>query len=300
MAGGSYAAAELMSLLSHEAIDLTIEEFSNVPSSHITPLDGIRLAQRVESILMLPEVHGVVVTHGTDTIEETAYLLDLIINTTKPVVCTGSLRQSDYPNCDSIVNLAQAIRVAASPQARDFGVLLVFDGEIHAASQVQKLSTDPVHDFTSPYGGPLGRIEARNIWFYARPLRRQYIPCSRLGEPVELIRIPQGGDDRLLRHCIEDQVMGIVIEAFGSGRVPPWWLPALSEAIAKRIVVAVTSRCFYGSLGDDHGYVGAYHDLQRLGVLLVHNLSGIKTRIKLMVALGAARSNEELRNWFKS
>lgn len=298
-AGGSNATPDLLSLLPRNEIELTFEEFSNVPSSHFMPVNALKLAQRVESVLMSPEVQGVVVTHGTDTLEETAYLLDLTTNASKPVVVTGSVRQTNRPDCDSMLNLANAIRVAASSLARDLGVLLVFDGEIHAASQAQKLYTQPSHAFTSPCGGPLGRIDAHNIWFYTRPARRQYIPCSRLEESVDLIRLTQGGDDRQIRHSIEDQVGGVVIEVFGSGRVPPWLLPPITDALTRRIVVAITSRCLYGSLGDDYGYVGAYHDLQRLGVLLVHNLSGIKTRIKLMVALGAARNNEELRTWFK-
>jgi L-asparaginase len=115
---------------------------------------------------------------------------------------------------------------------------------------------------------------------------------------VDLIKIGQGAEDRMLRHSIEDGVAGIVIEAFGSGRVPPWWLPAISEALAQRTAVVIATRCGAGSLHDEYGYVGAFHDLQRLGLLFAHNLSGAKARIKLMVALGAARKPGELKAWF--
>lgn len=302
MVGGavpSLKGEDFLSLLPRDGIDLVFEEFSNLPSSHFTPVGALELAQRVESALMAPDIDGVVVTHGTDTLEETAYLLDLSTNSTKPVVFTGSMRTASKVGYDGVANLSSAIRVAAHPEARDMGVLVVFGGEIHSASQVQKIYTQSLGAFQSPGSGPLGRVDGDTVWMQHRPLRRQYIPCSHLEEMVDLIRITQGADDRLLRHSIEDGVAGIVIEAFGSGRVPPWWLPAVSEAISRRLVVAITSRCIAGSLGDEYGYVGAYHDLRRLGVLFVPNLNGTKTRIKLMLALGAARSNEELRKWFQ-
>lgn len=297
--GSPRKSGDLQSLLPTNDIQLAFDEFSNVPSSHFMPANGLKLAQRVESVLLSPDVSGVVVSQGTDTLEETAYLLDLTVNSPKPIVFTGSILPSLNPDYDGLANLVDAIRVAAAPEARELGVVVVFDEEIHAASEAQKVHTHARSEFQSPGSGPLGRIDGRSIWLRHRPLRRQYIPCSRLEETIDLICLTQGSDDRLLRHSTTDRVAGIVIEAFGSGRVPPWWLPAISDAIAQRTVVALTSRCLFGSLGDEHGYVGAYHDLRRLGVLLVHNLNGMKTRIKLMVALGAARNHEELRAWFK-
>ncbi len=290
---------EFLSLLPRESIDLAFEEFSNLPSSHIMPVRGLELAQRVESALLAPDVDGVVITHGTDTLEETAYLLDLTLNSPKPVVFTGSMRMVSRTGYDGVTNLSNAIRVAAASEAREMGTLIVLGDDIHAASEAQLVHTQAINAIQSPGSGPLGHVESKHIWLHHRPLRRQYIPCARLEETVDLICLVQGGDDRMLRHSMADGVTGVVLEAFGSGRVPPWWLPAITEAIAQRIVVAVTSRCQSGGLGDDYGYVGAYHDLRRLGVLLVHNLNGPKARIKLMVALGAARSTEELRGWFR-
>ncbi|NJN66638.1 MAG: asparaginase [Chloroflexaceae bacterium] len=296
----SLPGTDFWALVPHEDIHLSFEEFSNIPGSHFTPVNALKLSQVVESSLMSPDIYGVVITHGSDTIEETAYLLDLTTSSPKPIVVTGTVRHANTPDHEGLTNLVHAIRLAASPEARDLGVVLVSGGEIHAASQVQKVYTHSLNAFQSPGSGPLGRVESHRIWLNHRPYRRQYIPCSRLEESVDLIRIAQGADDRLLRHAIQDRVAGIVIEVFGSGRVPPWWLPAIGDAVAQRIVVAVTSRCVFGGLGDEHGYVGAYHDLQRLGVLMVHYLDGCKTRIKLMAALGAARSTEELRQWFAS
>jgi L-asparaginase len=289
---------DFMSLLPRGGVDLAFEEFTNLPSSHLTPAQVLDLGQRVEAALSAPDVDGVVVTHGTDTLEETAYLLDLTTNSAKPIVVTGAMRTATMVGYDGMLNLAAAIRVAAAPEARSLGTLVVFNEHIFAASEVQKSHSQDSNAFDAPGSGPLGRIEGERVWLRHRPMRRLFIPCSRLEELVDLIKIGQGASERMLRHAIDDGVAGIVIEAFGSGRVPPWWLPPIGEAIAQRTAVVIATRCGAGSLYDEYGYVGAYHDLQRLGALFAHNLSGVKARIKLMVALGAARKPEELRSWF--
>lgn len=279
-------------------IAVSFEEYTNLPSSHITPMMALDLAQRVDSLLLSPDIDGIVITHGTDTLEETAYLLDLTISSPKPVVITGSMRTATAVGYDGIANLSGAIRVAASPDARDLGTLVVFNEEIHAASEVQKVHSLALNAFGSPATGPLGRVDGERVQILRRPTNRLYIPCARLEERVDLVITAQGLDDRPLRAAIEEGVAGVAIAALGSGRVPPWWLPTIQEAISKRIAVAITTRCLSGTCYDDYGYVGAYHDLRRLGVLFAQGLSPVKARIKLMVALGAARTPDELRNWF--
>lgn len=302
MVGGavpSLKGNEFLALLPRAGINLAFEEFSNLPGSHFTPANGLELSQHIEALLLMPDVDSVVVTHGTDTLEETAYLLDLTLQTSKPVVCTSAMRPATSPGYDGVINLAHAIRVAAAPEARDLGVLVVVGDEIFAASEVQQVHTQSQHGFQAPGSGPVGCVDVQQVRLDHRPTRRQHIPCTRLEEMVDLIRLSQGASDRLLRHSIEDGVAGIVVETFGSGRVPPWWLPAMGEALSRRTMVAITTRCASGSLGDTYGYVGAYHDLERLGVLMANNLSGPKARIKLMIALGTARNQQELRKWFE-
>jgi len=289
---------DFIALLPRGGVDLAFEEFANLPSSHLTPAQVLDLGQRVEAALNAPDVDGVVVTHGTDTLEETAYLLDLTIQSPKPLVLTGAMRTATQLGYDGMLNLAAAIRVAAAPEAQGFGTLVVFNDQIFAACDVQKTHSQQANAFEEPGSGPLGSVEGERVWLRQRPALRQFIACSRLEEMVDLIKIGQGAGERQLRHAIEDGLAGIVIEAFGSGRVPPWWLPTISEALAQRTAVVIATRCGAGSLYDEYGYVGAFHDLQRLGVLFAHNLSGIKARIKLMVALGTARKPSELRAWF--
>jgi L-asparaginase len=289
---------DFMAQLPRSGVELAFEEFTNLPSSHLTPTQALELGQRVESALLAPDVDGVVVTHGTDTLEESAYLVDLTVNSPKPIVFTGAMRIATSVGYDGMLNLAAAIRVAAAHEARDQGAMVVFNEAIFAASEAQKTHSQAANAFEAPGSGPLGRVEGDRVWLSHRAARRLYIPCSRLEELVDLIKIGQGAEDRMLRHSIEDGVAGIVIEAYGSGRVPPWWLPTIGEAIAQRTVVVIATRCGAGSLHDEYGYVGAFHDLQRLGVLFAHNLSGVKARIKLMFGLGAARRPGELKAWF--
>jgi L-asparaginase len=290
---------ELLSLLPRNDVDFTFEDVNSLPGSHQTPSAMLELSQRVESALMSPDVDGAVVLCGTDTLEESAYLLDLTVRGAKPVVFTSATRSAAGSGYDGVANLAAAIRLAAAADARDFGALVVFGGSVFAASEVQQIYADDPGGFDAPGSGPLGRVEGERVLLRHRLARRTYIPCARLEEMVDLIRLTQGSDDRLLRHSLDDGVAGIVIEVFGSGRVPPWWLPAISEAARRRTMICVATRCAAGMLGDEHGYVGAYHDLKRAGVLFAHGLTGAKARIKMMVALGAARNTVELREWFK-
>jgi L-asparaginase len=289
---------DIIAQLTHSGITIEFNEFSSLPGSHFTPVQGLELARHIDALLRDETVTGVVVTHGTDTLEETAYLLDLTINHQKPVVVTGSARSATMPGYDGLHNLASAIRVAAATETRETGVLVVFAGQIFAAADAQKTYAHSVEAFAAPGSGPLGWIVADRIWMRHRPAQRMYIPCAHLEERVDLITPGQGSDDRLLRHAIADRVAGIVIEAFGSGRMPPWWLPAIQEATAQRIMVAIAPCTGSGALHDEYGYVGAYHDLERLGVLFAHYLNGRKARIKLMLALGAVRRPEDVRVWF--
>lgn len=291
---------DFLAQLPRTGVELVFEEFSNLPSSHLTPAHVLELGRRIEATLSNDTVHGLVVTHGTDTLEETAFLLDLTVQSPKPLALTGAMRTATALGYDGISNLAAAILVAASDEARNQGALVVFNDTIFAAADVQKVHSQSVDAFAAPGSGPVGRVEGGRVWVRHRNERRLFIPCTRLQEQVDLITVCQGADDRLLRHAIADGVAGVVLEVFGGGRVPPWWLPTISDALSKRIAVVIATRCGAGTLHDEYGYVGAYHDLQRLGVLFAHNQNGVKARVKLMAALGAARKPADLRAWFAS
>jgi L-asparaginase len=269
------------------------EEHCDLPSAHFT-LDTIwGLCMRIAEIILDDDVRGIVVTHGTDTMEETAYLVDLTVDTDKPIVLTGAMRTASDEGYEGMANLSSAIRVAASLMARDLGALVVMNQEIHAARDVTKAHTQSLDTFKSPSYGPLGRVDADGI-VVDRRVVRQHIPCSRLEPDVHLIKLTVGVEDTFLRHLISRNAAGVVIEALGGGRVPPWWLPTIRQAIQQGMAVVIASRCASGRVYDAYGYEGAHKDLVEAGAVFAEGLSGQKARIKLMVALGAGRRGEDV------
>lgn len=290
-------AEELKSFLPPDIGPLEAEEFSNLPSAHMTVDLIFKLTQKVRDLVAAEEVTGVVITHGTDVMEETAYLLDLVVDTEKPIVLTGAMRTASQVGYDGIANLKAAVRVAASSEARNLGALVVMNDEVHAARYVTKSHTQTLDTFQSPSWGPLGRVDGDRVAIGKR-VKREHIPCQRLAADVPLIKLAVGLDERFLHQAIERRVDGAVIEALGGGRVPPWWMPTIKEAINRGLVVVIASRCPAGRVYDEYGYVGAYRDLKKAGVIFSEGLSGQKARIKLMVALGSTRDPESIQEMF--
>jgi L-asparaginase len=266
--------------------NITMEEVYNLPSAHFT-LDTLwTIRERAAAHAARPDVDGIVVTHGTDTLEETAMLLDLTVDSAKPVVITGAMRTASELGYDGFANLAVAARVAASDAALDLGTLVVFNDTVHAARYVTKTHTQATNTFRSPGWGPLGRFDADGLHIAWRVTRRT-IPCSGLERRLELIKLAVGIEPDGLRAAVASGVRGVVLEALGGGRVPPWWLPPIREAIEAGVVVVVASRCPGGRVGDGYGYAGAQRDLRAAGCLPAGYLNSQKARIGLMVVLGA-------------
>ena len=296
-AGGAVptlGSADFRAALADLPVTTTVEEVCNLPSAHFT-LDTLwTIRERAAAHATRPEVDGVVVTHGTDVLEETAMLLDLTVDSEKPVVITGAMRTASEPGYDGFANLGAAVRVAASDAARGLGTLVVFNDTVHAARYVTKSHTQATDTFRSLGWGPLGRLDADGLHIAWRVARRT-IPSSRLECRVELIKLAVGMEPDSLREAIARGARGVVLEALGGGRVPPWWLPAISEAIEAGVVVVVASRCPGGRVGDRYGYAGAQRDLRAMGCLPAGYLNGQKARIGLMVVLGAGLRGDELR-----
>jgi L-asparaginase len=207
------------------------------------------------------------------------------------------MRIASEPGYEGIANLLAAVRVAAAPEARGLGTLVVLNDEIHAARDVTKTHSQSLDTFQSPFWGPLGRVEADRITV-ARRIRRQVIACPRLEPRVYLFKLVVGMDAELLRHAVALGARGVVIESFGGGRVPPWWLEAIGEATVQGVAVVIATRCPAGRIYDQYTFAGAYHDLLRAGCLFADGLNGPKARLRLMAALGAARDAQEARHLF--
>jgi L-asparaginase len=275
------------------------EAFCNLPSAHFT-LDTIwGLRSRVEEVVREDGVQGVVVTHGTDTMEETAYLLDLTVDTDKPMVLTGAMRTASDVGYEGMANLLAAIRVAASESAKGLGSLVVMNQEIHAARHVTKTHTQSTDTFKSPGFGPLGRVDGDRV-VLEQTVLRHHIPCSSLTPDVHLLKLVVGVEEGLLRELTAKGASGVIIEALGGGRVPPWWMAAIREAVDQGTSVVIASRCLSGRVYDGYGYAGAYKDLLEAGAIFSDGLNGQKARIKLMVALGQTRDRGAIQEMFSA
>lgn len=295
-AGGAIpilGADELTAVLPSGLPQLEVEEVVRMPSSHFRLDTLCAIRERVAELVAEPDVGGVVITHGTDTLEETAYLLDLTVPGEKPVVLTGAMRAASDVGYEGQANLLAAVRVAAAPQTRGLGAVVVFNDEIHAARYVTKMHTLSTATFQSPGWGPLGRMEGNAVIVERRP-ERHVLPWRGLEPNVVLLKLAVGMEADLLESALARPVRGMVIEALGGGRVPPWWLPAIERAQAQGVSVVIASRCPSGRVWDAYGYPGAYHSLADLGCLFAEGLNGQKARIKLMVVLAAAQGADEV------
>ncbi|HXK12320.1 MAG TPA: asparaginase [Vicinamibacteria bacterium] len=277
---------------------LRLEDLARLPGPHATPAWMWLLRARVEGVLAGPAVDGVVVTHGTDTLEETAYLLDLTVASAKPVVLCGAMRTFSDPGWDGPANLTAAVRTAAHPEARGRGVLVVVGEEIHAAARVRKMHTQRLDAFRSSLG-PLGVLDRGRVLFHGPAFRAPVLRPRRLAAPVDLHVLGAGADDALLRASLARGARGLVLEGTGAGNVPPAVLPGIRAALRARVPVVVVSRCAEGRVGPLYGFEGGGQRLAEMGVILGGDLGGPKARILLMVALGATSDAETLRSLFE-
>jgi L-asparaginase len=289
----SLGVADFTAALPADVPKLRTEELANLPSSHFTLVTLQTIRVRVAELVVERDIAGVVVTHGTDTLEETAYLLDLSVPGDKPIVLTGAMRAASDVGYEGYANLLGAVRVAASPQGRGLGAVVILNDEVHAARYVTKMHTLSVATFQSPGWGPIGRVEGDTVVINCR-VGRCVLPWNGLEPSVPLLKLAVGIEASLLEAALAQGAQGVVIEALGGGRVPPWWLPAIEQARASQVPVVIASRCPAGRVWDGYGYPGAYRTLVDLGCLFAEGLNGQKARIKLMVVLAAARTSGEV------
>jgi L-asparaginase len=276
---------------------LRLEDLARLPGPHVTPSWMWRLRGRVQALLADPAVDGVVVTHGTDTLEETAYLLDLTVAGPKPVVLTGAMRTFSDPGWDGPANLTAAVRTAACPGARGRGALVVVGEEIHAASGVRKWHTQRLDAFRSSLG-PAGALDRGRPRFQTPATRGTVLAPRRLVTAVDLHVLAAGSDDRLLRASLAGGARGLVLEGTGAGNVPPGVLPGIRKALRARVPVVVVSRCAAGRVAPLYGFEGGGQRLAEMGAILAGDLGGPKARVRLMVALGLTRDPATLRALF--
>jgi len=292
---------QILATVSHldPHIQTRVMDYGQLPGPHVTPQIMWNLAQIVRDRLADPVIDGVVITHGTDTLEETAYFLDLVLDSGKPVVLTGAMRNASELGFEGPANLRDAILCAASPAARDLGVLVCMNEQILAASEATKTHTEEAGTFQSPNFGPLGIVDMGKVLFYRRPIVRETIPATRVEDRVDLFKMYTGADDRFIRYAVDSGSQGLVIEALGRGNVPPAAAAGIEYAISKGLPVIITSRALRGRVLDAYGYEGAGKRLRNLGVIFADYLNSQKSRIKLMLALGATHDAALVKRYFE-
>ena len=278
--------------------DIQSEDMISVGSPAIGPKEWLQLSNRINTVLNSTNVDGVVVTHGTATLEETAYFLHLTVKSKKPVVITGAMRPPTAFGTDADLNLIDAVRVAASPHATDKGVVTVLNNEIHCARDVYKANTLRVETFRANELGFLGYSDSDGeVLFYRSPLRKHtYATDFDVETLTELPRVDivyayAGSDNLLIDAVRQNKSDGMVLTGFGSGTLPPIMLKTGAETTQEGIPVVLASR-------STAGRIVITPRITKLGFLVADNLHPQKARILLMLGLTITKNHDILQEMF--
>ena len=280
-----------------EGVEVHALDFFNLPSPHIKPKHMLALYQKIKE--EADRYDGFVITHGTDTLEETAYFLDTMEVPHKPIVLTGAMRSSNELGSDGVYNYLSALRVASDDKAADKGVLVVMNDEIHAAKYVTKTHTTNVSTFQTPTHGPLGLIMKYEILYFKTAEPRVRFDLDKIQGLVPIIPVYAGMTEELLDLLPVDQLDGLIIQAFGAGNVPKETAQKLNALIQEGLPIALVSRCFNGIAEPVYAYEGGGVCLQNAGVFFVKELNAQKARLKLLIAINAGFRGEELRAYME-
>lgn len=278
---------------------ITPEQVASVGSQSIDYGNWAALSQRVQDLVSGGQIDGVVVTHGTDTLEETAYFLSLTVRSEVPIVLTGAMRPPSAPGADGVANLYQAIAVAASPDARGRDVLVVMNEQIHGARDVQKMSSGGLDAFASPNRGPVGRVSGRAVNFFggAAPQVSARITFSAVDEvpPPSVFVLYSHGD---LSLALAEAMLalkpdGLVLAGVGNGNTTDVVLQALAHAASQGVAIVRATRAGRGAV-----LRNIEVDDDRLGFIAAQDLNPQKARILLMLALRQTRDVGVIQSYF--
>ncbi|MGS5984697.1 asparaginase [Staphylococcus aureus] len=271
----------------------------NVPSPHMTIQHVKQLKDIILEAVTNKYYDGFVITHGTDTLEETAFLLDLILGIEQPVVITGAMRSSNEIGSDGLYNYISAIRVASDEKARHKGVMVVFNDEIHTARNVTKTHTSNTNTFQSPNHGPLGVLTKDHVQFHHMPYRQQALENVNDKLNVPLVKAYMGMPGDIFSFYSREGIDGMVIEALGQGNIPPSALEGIQQLVSLNIPIVLVSRSFNGIVSPTYAYDGGGYQLAQQGFIFSNGLNGPKARLKLLVALSNNLDKAEIKSYFE-
>ena len=279
--------------------EIDVLQLSNVGSPVLTPEDFLRYARECARVAGSGEADGIVLTMGTATLAECAYMLHLLLDQEIPVVVTGAMRVHSHPSPDGPGNLLDSGIAAISAQTRGWGVLVCANGELHDPREAVKSNSIDLAAFSSPGFGPVGFVRNGRAEMFRRPTIKEHIPVDEIRARVSIVQAVEGDDGKLVDAASEFSD-GIVLVGFAPGCVPPTMMPAIERAASKGRCMVLVTRSYGGSLG-----VGVYErsdggieHLMELGVLLGGSLRAAKAQIKLMLALSATRDPNRLQELF--
>lgn len=291
----------IMSMVTNidQIANLETVDFGKYPGPHMTPTRMMELRDLAESKLNQEEIDGIVITHGTDNLEETAYLLDLTLKHDKPIVVVGAMRNGSELGYDGPSNLSAAICTAAHDESKGRGVLVVLNDEINSAREVTKTHTMALDTFKSLDFGPIGIVDQQDVIFYRQGLYPTlFLDTDHIEPDVHLLKAVSGMDSTLLNFLVQNKAKGIVIEAMGRGNVPPDMMAGIKKAVQAQIPVVVVSRCPTGRVLGTYGYDGGGAQLLEAGAILANTLNGQKARIQLMLILAITTDLACIKNYF--
>ena len=282
--------------------DVQVEEVASLSSWNLTPAHMLAVARSAGEALAEPDVDGVVVTHGTDTLEETAFLTDLTLRSDGPAVFVGAMRSPDELSADGPRNLLNAVRVASAPEARGAGAVVAMSDEIHAARWVRKLDSGLVSAFRSPRRGPLGRVTPKSLELPWLPPRGFTIdPPVEFSHGVALVSAYPGMDAAVIDAAVEAAgAAGVVVEGTGSGNVPGSAVAGIRSTLDRGLPVVVATRVPGGATPSGYGSPGGGAELRGLGAVGAGPLSAGKARLLLMVLLAGGLAGEAAAREYES
>lgn len=267
-------------------LEVHVESVFQKASNAIGPTEWLELANKCVQIIHSDEFDGIVITHGTDTLEETAFFLHCVVDTSRiPVVVTGSQRVPHALGSDAYANLRQAMELAANEEARDLGVLVSFNQSVFSAAFARKVSSYQLNGFDAPGFGPLGMLDEGRFHLVQRPRRLDLLPIPALLPRVDLLSAYGGAEPAMVQAVLRSGPEAIVVDGLGRGQVPASWMPMLHEALRAGTIVGVCSSTLHGPTHESYEYPGALHELVEAGAFGISHLTARKARVRLALSL---------------
>jgi len=288
LASGALSGDELASLCQlPKEIDIKIVNLLQIPSMFMDFTTMVQLKQAIEEELKDPTVTGIVVTHGTDSLEETAYFLDITLADDRPIIVTGSQRSLQHVSTDVPSNLRNSILAAANRSLQNIGVAVVFNERIYSAKYVKKVHSSNLQGFATFGYGYLGIIDNDTVSLYQKPVHQEYFEIKEAIPRVDIVKCYTGADGTFIEAAVAQGAQGIILEGAGRGQVTPSMVEAIQKALNQGIIVVITTSAEEGQVYPAYDYEGSAYDLQQRGVILGADYDSKKARIKLAVALSS-------------